>query len=147
MKRTTTIEIVSFLLILLFIYTATSKLFDYNKFNFQMHFYPWIKRFGGFISWALPTLELTIAILILIPKTKLIGFYASIILLATFTIYLILMLLFNYNLPCSCGGVISKMTWKQHVIFNIVFIVINWVGIYKYPQKYETSLSKQIKIA
>jgi putative oxidoreductase len=32
-------------------------------------------------------------------------------------------------LPCSCGGVISSMSWKQHLVFNVHCIAINIVAI------------------
>lgn len=130
MKKHITVEIVSFLLILLFVYTASSKLMDYWTFHYQVGMYPWIKRFGRQLAWMVPTTELLVALLIFIPKTKLIGLYASLGLLILFTTYLLLMLKFGgKDLPCSCGGVIRRMTWKQHIFFNTGFIAINILGI------------------
>jgi hypothetical protein len=39
------------------------------------------------------------------------------------------MISFDKNLPCSCGGIISKLSWKQHIIFNLFFIVLSVIGI------------------
>lgn len=130
MKKTTLIDIVSFLLIVLFVYTASSKIRDFRTFNFQMHYYPWIKQFGGILSIGIPAVELALSALLLLPKTKVIGMWSSIVLLCIFTIYLILMVSFEgKNLPCSCGGVISKLSWKQHIVFNLFFITVTWVSL------------------
>jgi len=55
------------------------------------------------------------------------------------------MLAFAPKLPCSCGGVIQKMTWGQHVIFNLFFTLLALVGIWlARKRKDETSTESQI---
>jgi hypothetical protein len=39
------------------------------------------------------------------------------------------MILSFAKLPCQCGGVISKMSWKEHVVFNAFFIVVNGLAL------------------
>jgi hypothetical protein len=39
------------------------------------------------------------------------------------------MVSFDKNLPCSCGGIISKLSWKQHILFNLFFIMLSITGI------------------
>jgi hypothetical protein len=39
------------------------------------------------------------------------------------------MIKFYTKLPCTCGGVISKMSWPQHVLFNSGFMILAIVGI------------------
>ncbi|MFX9224384.1 MauE/DoxX family redox-associated membrane protein, partial [Acinetobacter baumannii] len=46
-----------------------------------------------------------------------------------FTSYISYMVLFIPNLTCSCGGVIKEMSWRQHLGFNLFFIIISIVGI------------------
>jgi uncharacterized membrane protein YphA (DoxX/SURF4 family) len=116
------IEIISALFILLFTYTALSKLTDYNLFRYQLQTYPFISKFGDLISWAVPVAELIAVVFLLIPKTRRIGLFASLLLMTGFTIYLTLMIIFGgKDLPCSCGGVIQRLTWSQHIIFNVFF--------------------------
>ena len=33
------------------------------------------------------------------------------------------------DIPCSCGGVLEKMSWNEHLIFNIAFVVLGLVAI------------------
>ena len=40
-----------------------------------------------------------------------------------FTVYIILILNFSDFVPCSCGGVLENLSWKEHVVFNVLFIM------------------------
>jgi hypothetical protein len=56
------------------------------------------------------------------------GLYASFFLMSLFTAYLMIMLNVSYYVPCSCGGVLEKLSWNQHIVFNVFFIVISAAG-------------------
>lgn len=129
MKRGTIIEIIAALFILLFVYTASSKLLEMHKFQYTIAKSPLIGDFANLISWAVPITEISIAIILLIPKTRLVGLYASTALMAIFTLYIGYMIAFTPKLPCSCGGVIKYMSWNQHLLFNIFFTLLGVWGI------------------
>lgn len=120
---------ISLLLIFLFAYTGSSKLLDSKGFAAVLSKIPLIGRGAGIVAILLPLAELLIVLLLLFEKTRLTGLYASLALLLLFTVYLVYMVLAVPHLPCSCGGVISSMSWKQHVVFNVVFIVLTVIGI------------------
>lgn len=130
MRRFTT-ELTVFLLVLLFAYACTSKFLDYERFVFQMKLSPFppVRIGASFLGWFVPTVELTIVLLLLFPKAKLKGLYASLVLLSFFELYIFGMLLSGTHLPCTCGGVISKLSWKGHLFFNAFFIVITAMAI------------------
>lgn len=131
MKKTALTEICIALLILLFAYTAASKFIDYNTFVLQMQRAPLpaMKMVAPILGWLMPTIEMVIVIGLLITRFQLKALYASVILLALFEIYITGMLLSGQHLPCTCGGVVSRMTWKQHVVFNALFIFIGLMAI------------------
>ena len=129
MKKLPVLQIASSLLILLFAYTAFSKLFDYRAFTQTLSESPLIHNGADTIAWLLPAIELVVVLLLFFEGTRRVGLYASLLLLVLFTLYLLYMVLFVADLPCSCGGVLSKMSWKQHVFFNLFFIVVNLIGI------------------
>lgn len=129
MKRKIIIEAICFLLIFLFAYTGASKLIDHNVFSLQLYQAPVLSKYREAVSLILPISELLVATLLAIKLTRLIALYVSLIMLVTFTIYLAGMLLFSKNLPCHCGGVISQMTWQQHLVFNLFFIILTMTGI------------------
>lgn len=136
-KQEVIITIITSLVILLFMYTAISKLLDYNKFVFQMRLtpIPFIWQVAPVLGIVLPILELALTTLIFFDRTRLIGFWTSLVLMFLFEGYIFWMKLVEYQtgvkLPCTCGGIISKMSWTTHFIFNAVFIVLMIIAIKK----------------
>ncbi len=129
-KKSTILEVISALFILLFVYTAVSKLSDYQGFVATLSRSPLIGSKAVTIGWALPVGELLVSILLFIPKFRKIGMYVSLALMVLFTGYLIYMIYFDGGeLPCSCGGVLNKMSWKQHLVFNIFFSLLGLLGV------------------
>lgn len=135
MKRIRITNIVSLLLLLLFIYTAMSKFLDYDRFVFQMKLapVPLMKWAAPILGWLIPSIEtlLVIGLTIGLFITKVIvkALYASIMMLSLFEIYITIMLLSGSHLPCTCGGLISQMGWGQHLLFNAFFIIIGYISI------------------
>jgi uncharacterized membrane protein YphA (DoxX/SURF4 family) len=129
MRNRIILEIVSCLLVTLFTYAAISKLLDYNIFRFQLERSPFISKYSQGIAWFIPSVELVATLLLIIRQTRLLGFYLSFLLMLLFTGYIYAILHFSYEIPCSCGGVLSLMSWKQHFIFNVTFSIIALTGI------------------
>lgn len=130
MKRAASIsETIVALLAFLFLYTALSKYADLRVFRYSLSSSPILKTFTKPVSVLLPALEILIVILLTLPRTRLLGLYSSLILLSIFTIYLICMISFSTTLPCGCGGVISQLSWKGHIFFNIFFVALAAIGI------------------
>ncbi|HUC81383.1 MAG TPA: MauE/DoxX family redox-associated membrane protein [Flavisolibacter sp.] len=127
-NRHTFIDTLSALLIFLFLYTATDKLLHQQKFLLTIGQSPLIKDYAMTLSWIVPSLEIVAASFLLAPKTRVIGFGVSIILMSAFTAYVGYTLAFSQKLPCSCGGVISQMSWGQHLLFNLIFTSIASAG-------------------
>lgn len=129
MKNIPVALLCSSLLILLFTYTAISKLTDYANFVRFIDESSPIHKGADTIGWLLPVTELVVVLLLFFERTRRAGLYASLLLLVLFTLYLLYMVLFVADLPCSCGGVLRKMSWQQHVWFNLVFILINLIAL------------------
>lgn len=144
MKQNTLIEIICFLLILLFVYAALNKLLSYAEFKNQLTRSPLIKNWSAPIAIVLPVTELITAGLLSISVTRKTGMALSFILLTLFSGYVIYMLLFEKNLPCSCGGVLKQLTWKQHLLFNLFFLLISFAGIILQKNKKQSTLSRLI---
>jgi hypothetical protein len=127
-KKETLVEIISSLLVILFIYTGLNKLLDHETFHAQLRQSPFIQPLAGFISATLPAGELLIALALIFKRTRLIGLYLSFFLMVTFTGYVYAMLHYSYYLPCSCGGILSSLTWKDHLLFNSIFTALAAAG-------------------
>jgi len=135
MKKETAIRIICSLLVLLFAYAGFSKLAGHALFISQLKNFPFIGRFPVFFSWLLPAIELITTAFLFIPEYNLYGLYCAAFLLSAFTVFLILMAGFSSSLPCSCGGVIARLSWKQHIFFNLFFLMVSITGIYLYKRK------------
>ena len=127
------------------IYAATSKILDFETFKIQLGQSPLLSAFAGWITIVVPTAEIFISILLLIPRFRFIGLFASYMLMVTFTAYIYIILNYSSFIPCSCGGILEKMTWNQHLIFNIVFIAFAVIAILlttEYPLLFKRKSSK-----
>jgi hypothetical protein len=130
MKAKVLIDICSSLLIILFLYVSISKLMDVPQYKHDMHNQPFPYFVASALVWFVPAAEVTIVALLLFKKTNLLGMYASFILMTLFTLYIIFILLhFFSRVPCSCGGVIKKLGWGEHLIFNLFFVGVSLAGI------------------
>ena len=127
------VNTICYLYTLLFIYAATSKLLDFDTFLIQLGQSPLLSAFVDWVSISIPGIEISIAIILLIPKFRLLGLYASYLLMSMFTTYIHIILNYSSFVPCSCGGILQKMTWNQHLIFNMVFIILALIAIIIFP--------------
>jgi putative oxidoreductase len=130
LKRQVVLECIAALLILLFLYASVSKFLDFKRFIDEMNNQPLPNSWTPFLVWGIPFLEITISAALLFEYTRLLAFYASFILMTLFTIYatLILAHFFPY-VPCSCGGVIRKLTWPQHLALNLIYVALSVLGL------------------
>ena len=130
MRRKIIIELISSLLILLFLYASVSKWLAFKSFVGDMNNQPFPNWMTPYLVWSIPTIEVLIVLLLIFDRTRLPGLYASLVLMSAFTIYTVTVLLHAFKyVPCSCGGVIRKLTWPQHLVFNLFFVGISVAGI------------------
>lgn len=129
-KKKIIVDVIAALFILLFFYTAISKSSNINYTVTTLNSVPIFKPIASAIAWGIIVSEYLIAALLFFPQTKKIGLYSSLILMIVFTVYLGYMITFIPKLPCSCGGIIQKMTWNQHLVFNLFFTLLAWIGVW-----------------
>jgi len=141
MKRKIVLEVLSSLLIVLFVYAGVSKWLDFKTYVGEIDNQPFPNWMTPALAWLIPLSEITIALLLLFARTQLLGFWASFVLMTLFTVYTILILLkFFGRVPCSCGGIIEKLTWNQHLFFNLFFVGVAVTGIVLRKKKNNQSL-------
>tara|TARA_R110002020_G_scaffold37072_4_gene111785 strand:- start:7659 stop:8135 length:477 start_codon:yes stop_codon:yes gene_type:complete len=138
--------IVSFL-IMLFVCAALTKLLEGDAFYTNILNSPIMggRTVAGPASWAVPLAELIVALLLCFPKFRLVGLYGALGLLLLFTAYTVGILFFAPYTPCSCGGVITLLSWEQHLILNGCCLVLATVGIglaHRYKNNERTELSR-----
>ncbi len=127
------LETICLLYILLFIYAATSKLLDFQTFRIQLGQSPILSPFAEWVSVLIPFLEFGIAILLVFRKTRYLGLWLSFTLMVLFSFYIYIILNYSAFIPCSCGGILEKMTWNQHLLFNVSFVILACIAIVLFP--------------
>jgi len=127
--------VVSYLFALLYIYAAASKLLDYENFRVQLGQSPLLSAFASPVSWGVPSLEILISLMLLFGKFRTTALFLAFGLMSMFTAYIYIMLNYSSYVPCSCGGVLEKMTWDQHLIFNVGFVILGAIAILVKPSQ------------
>jgi hypothetical protein len=132
-------EAAAWVLAFLFTYTAISKLYDWQATKLALYnqvLPDWSK---DMLLVGIPLIELGAAALLLVPQSRRVGFLLSGILMGIFTGYVAWVWLgLAGRVPCSCGGVISSLTWGEHLIFNVMFLGISIVGWRMESLKFKT---------
>ncbi|MFD2871999.1 MauE/DoxX family redox-associated membrane protein [Mucilaginibacter ximonensis] len=131
--RNTTLDVIAFLFIFLFVYAAISKLIDFQQFEVQLDKSPVLTGLSRPVKWLVPGVELLISMLLVFSKRRLLGFYAAFSMMVMFTAYIIIILNFSSYIPCSCGGILESMNWHQHLWFNLCFVGLGVLSILIYP--------------
>ena len=123
------IDIIAYLFILLFLYTAANKIWKFHNFEWVLGTLPLIGEYNILIAYAVPAAKIIITVLLLNTSTRKHGLRSSFLLMLVFSAYLIFMVLYTKDLPCNCGGVISHLSWKQHIVFNLFFLTLSLMAI------------------
>lgn len=131
MKRETISELAIALLLLLFLYTALSKLVNFSQFVHDMQnqvFWPW---FDNALIVLVPLSEVLICFGLLIKRFQRKALFASLFLMSLFTVYTATVLLHWFDRkPCGCGGVVRWLKWPEHLAFNLFFVIVCIVGLW-----------------
>lgn len=142
------IDGITFLIILMWFYAATSKLLSYQEFRISMSNQPLPHFLQTTLIYTLPATEIAVAVLILFRRTQQLGLILSLFLMVAFTVYISLGLLNALKwVPCSCGGILQQMTWPTHLVFNLAYIIIILIAIYKSKKKRNLIDHKDHKIS
>ncbi|MGS2765326.1 MauE/DoxX family redox-associated membrane protein [Sinomicrobium sp. M5D2P9] len=135
------IDIICLLFMILFVYAAASKWLEFEKFQAQLGQSPLLTTLADGVVWAVPAAELLISLLLFVPRFRLAALYASLSLMTLFTAYIVAVLYFSPYVPCSCGGILEKLGWTEHLVFNLVFVALAIAAILLYtkPDKMKTA--------
>ncbi len=147
MTRSKLVQMICALLVVLFVYAAASKLFFFRGFTNQMLNQPLPRPLSLMLVWLLPAAELSTAALLFFSRTRSAGLWASLGLMTLFTGYVALVLSRAFNrVPCSCGGIFSRLSWPGHLAFNLVTLVFTGLAIrFHSTQKRRSSIKDIFK--
>jgi putative oxidoreductase len=130
MKKPLITEVICGSLVLLFAYTAFSKLADFEDFKRQLSMQIFPPVLVEVLLYLIPGVELLAVILMIVNGSRLLGLILSVLLMVLFTGYISLILSDYYDhIPCSCGGVLNSLGWLAHLWFNLFFLVLSLIGL------------------
>lgn len=133
-------EVISVIFIFVFTYTALNKFLSFSQFKSILQNLPLIGRLAPVTSVIIPSVEALISIFLIVPNTRKLALQVSAWLMILFTLYIAYMLASGSQLPCSCGGILKELSWKQHLALNIFLACLAFAG-------YRLSRPTQIFIA
>jgi hypothetical protein len=123
------VSIICGLFFLLFLYASANKLLHYGNFKVQLEQLPMHSTIAGQVAWLIPLIELAVSVMLCVRKTRRLALCASLGLMVVFTGYIIAILKFTDDIPRTCGGVLSTVSWSEYLIFTIVSAFIASMGI------------------
>jgi len=124
------LTIIRYLFIALWTYSAVLKLVDYDVFLSQLQRQPLPIWSISILSIALPVGEFLLATAFLFRKTFYLALIVSFLLMLSFSIYVLLAIRGTFGeIPCACPGIIGRLPWKEHLVFNVIFTLLAFVGI------------------
>lgn len=145
-RANTLTEVTRLMLTFLFAYTSINKLLNLNVFKQTMMTAHIPEVIAEIIAMVIPISEAILVVLLILNQTKRLALIISLFLLLVFTVYIIYMKLWLPKLPCSCGGIIQKLTWNQHLLLNIIIIALLYYVILTDNKKFRQNLycNKQV---
>lgn len=121
----------SVLLILLWTYTGLDKLIRFETSRKAFHNQTFPAELAEILAYAVPSIELLIALLLLFSVCRWWGYLSSILLLTVFTTYVGLIWVGAFpRVPCNCAGILDAMGWEAHFWLNSLMIGISIIGLY-----------------
>lgn len=130
MKASYILAGICFALFFLFVYASVSKLIAFDYYLYDLKRSPLLHPYASTLAIAVPLLELMVAALLLPDRTRRHGLAGAVLLMLLFTGYVVYVVSFTGERPCTCGGIIRQLSWPQHLVFNSFFLLIALVGYY-----------------
>jgi len=125
-KHSYAITFLQCLVFFLYLYSGITKTMGFGLFVNSLDKSLFFSDFNTkFIGTSVIAAEFAIPVLLFFESTALYGYLLSFLLLLLFTAYIVLMFQLSPFLPCSCGGLIEALSWRQHIFFNLAFMGIS----------------------
>ncbi|OQP66447.1 hypothetical protein A3860_13225 [Niastella vici] len=136
------VKLIAIALAVLFAIAAVDKLEHYPKFSLQLQSFPVDLSVLSSHAWFIPVTELILAVLLLLPFTRLKGLFASLFLLGLYTLYLVCMLETRFHSICNCGEPFQSLSLKMHIALTLAAVFVTGVGVVLSGQLVEEPLPK-----
>ncbi len=130
MNRALVVRGISYFFIILFLYTSINKIVDHSSVKEAIEAVPLLRPISTLVAILLPFSEIIASICLFFDGTRRIGLRVSLILSLIFSAYVAYVLSLQTSVPCSCGGVISMLSWNAHLFLNLLLVALATIAIY-----------------
>lgn len=131
---------ITVILILLLFTTGMEKVWYHPSFVIKLWRQPLPEWMKNVLAWGLPTSELAVVALLATGRTRLLGLWASALMMLVFAGYTAYAATEPRGyVPCACGKVFNALSWGQHFWVNMGFFALAVAGIrlYYLQKKYK----------
>lgn len=122
-------EIISISLMALFGLTAVDKIIRFERFHTELGKSPFLRNYADAVAWGTPFIELLVVAMLAKDRYRLMGLYASVFLMSLFTAYIHMLIKYSYYTPCLCSAALESLSWPEHRIFNLAFLLLAIIGV------------------
>lgn len=119
-------DFIILLLILNFFYEGIQKLAYLEVYGFWITHAPIIRRLGLILKYAVPLSEISIAVLLMIPRYREIGFIAIVVMEIGFILWVISVYLFTGYLFWPYHALWDDPTWMQKMVYALM---LAWLAL------------------
>ncbi|SEN28838.1 hypothetical protein SAMN05216436_11430 [bacterium A37T11] len=127
MPKRWVLEIVVAFVFLYLVITGGAKLFDFKQFGFDMNAQPVAEWIKPCLKYSIPFIQIILAFLLEIDKTRLAALVGSTVLIASYIVYI---LAINHDFfpfqPCSCTWINKHLAYTHTLHLNV--IAISWTA-------------------
>ena len=122
-------ECICFLLILIFFYEGIQKLAYSDVYSFWVRHAPIIRKWGTIFQYTVPSVEIAIAVLLIIPRTRNIAFIAIIGAETGFILWVMSVYLFTGYLFWPYHAFWDNPTWMQKMAYGLMLAWLAFAAI------------------
>ncbi|MFC3355525.1 MauE/DoxX family redox-associated membrane protein [Sphingobacterium zeae] len=120
-------------MILFWLYVGMDKIWIHDAFELSLVHQPIIGAFAPVLSWLMPLLEISLAVLLFMPSKKLeyLGWSLSLLLILIFSIYIALGVFgVLKDAPCMCSSFLTNVNRITHLWINALLFMLSLAGFF-----------------
>lgn len=129
-------EVIEYMVLFIFLFSVVDKIINFSEFHVRFARIEIISQYKlWYFSVGIIGMEILGITLFLIDKFRLLGLYVFFSLLFIFSIHLFQIISNNAD-ACSCGGIFDFISLPQHLLVNIICLVLLIFSIWRRESGY-----------
>ena len=126
------VEVICFVLLMFWFYEGIYKVANWAGFSFYMKHAPLLRTAWQVPAYAIPIGEISLAVLLLVPKYRSIALYTTIGALLLFVFWIMSVYLFTGYLFWPYHALWDNPTWMQKILSSLVMCWLSYIAVVIY---------------